>query len=420
LIVVSALGGIPHLELLDSTGNVHVVTRALGAALAPDHHELGGAVWYLELHPKGLDLRRYFGAFKPSSDTLQLPRTLTPVAPVPAPIGRVFDSTAVAVRDYGIGPRNWRYFPGFAAGADGAYGLVALTNYDPAGKLGLLAQGAFGQRRAWRGASLGVAWRGWPAFELLAQGFATRFGAPPRISNPSFDGGALHLLRDFDYGALAWSWRLGASLAEFAPTDSVSFNRTQAYGELTLSRRASRGLIRALSARLHGSLGETGSIDVRRATVSLGATAAVAGFRLRLAASGGRATLDPDSAGAAASFEAFSLGGLAPPFFDQRILPQRISLPALPTGSAAGRAFTSYRTTISGAGLPASLYAAWFRMYDPNGDWKRLVGAEGELAFSSIGFASLPNVSLQYGAAYSIDEPRRHRWTLYAGARFAP
>ena len=146
------------------------------------------------------------------------------------------------------------------------------------------------------------------------------------------------------------------------------------------------------------------------------------GLRLRFAASGGRVSLDPDSSatGPAGGFETFAIGGLAPPLFDARVLPQRISLPALPAGSAAGRAFVSYRTTLSAPGLPASLYGAWFRVYDPNGDWNRLIGAEGEQAFASIGFASLPNVSLQYGAAYSIDDPRRHRWTLYAGARFAP
>ena len=422
LIVVSELGGIPHLELVDSAGGIHVVTRALGAALAPDHHALGGALWYLDLQPKGLDVRRYFGAFTPSPDTLQLPRTLAPVAQVPAPTARNFDSSAVSARDYGIGPRNWRYFPGFAAGADGAYGLLAITNYDPAGKLGVVAQGAYGQRRVWRGASLGATWHGWPVFDLVATGFATQLGAPKGFSNPRFDGGALAVGRAFDYGATSWSWQVGANAGHVELSDSSAFHRAQAYAELGLSRRRSYGFWRALSLRLHGSAGETGASDVRRGMATLGATAAVGPLRLRLAASGGRVSLDPDSSatGPAGGFETFAIGGLAPPLFDSRVLPQRISLPALPAGSSAGRAFVSYRTTLSAPGVPASLYAAWFRVYDPNGDWKRLIGAEGEQGFASIAFASLPNVSLQYGAAYSIDDPRRHRWTLYAGARFAP
>ena len=36
LVVVSELGGIPHLELDDTTGGLHVMTRTLGAAAAPD------------------------------------------------------------------------------------------------------------------------------------------------------------------------------------------------------------------------------------------------------------------------------------------------------------------------------------------------------------------------------------------------
>lgn len=422
VIVVSELGGIPHLELVDSAGYVHVVTRALGAALAPDYHALGGALWYLDLQPKGLDVRRYFGAFRPSPDTLQLPRTLAPVAPVAAPTARDFDPTAVSARDYGIGPRNWRYFPGVGAGADGAYGLLAITNYDPAGKLGVLAQGAYGQRRAWRGASLGAAWRGWPAFDVIATGFAARLGAPKGSSNPRFDGGAVSVGRTLDYGASSWSWQLGANAGRIEPSDSSAFHRTQAYAEFGFARRRSYGLWRALNLRLHGSAGETGTADVRRGMATLGVTTAFGDLRLRLAASGGRVSLDPDTsaAGPSGSFETFALGGLAPPLFDARVLPQRISLPALPAGSSAGRAFVSYRTALSAAGFPASLYAAWFRVYDPNGDWKRLIGAEGEQTFSSIAFASLPSVSLQYGAAYSIDHPRRRRWTLYAGARFAP
>lgn len=420
LVVVSELGGIPHLEMVDSAGSVHVITRTLGAVAAPDHST--GPIWYLDLHPKGMDVRRYFGVVRPSPDTLTLRPTLAPVAPVaPLPAAR-FDSGAVAARDYGLGPRNWRYYPGFAFGADGAYGLLAITNYDPAGKLGILAQGAFGQRRVWRGASLGVAWRGWPPFEALLQGFTTHLGAPKGRDIPRFEGAALSIGRTIDFGANAWSWQLAANAGRVEASDSSPFHRTQALAELSFAKRRSHGLWRALNLRLQGSAGETGATDARRAIGSLGVTTAVAGVRLRLAAGGGRVDLDPDSSAfaAAGGFELFTLGGLAPPLFDARMLPQRISVPALPDASSAGRAFVSYRTSLSAPGLPAWLYAAWFRMYDPDGHWNRLLGVEGEQTFSSISFASLPNVSLQYGAAYSVDEPRRHRWTLYAGARFAP
>jgi len=421
ILAVSDRGGIPNLELVNAdSGTTHPITRVVGAVTAPEYSPHDRTIWYLDLHTNGLDVRRV--PLASSAGLLTLPNTLLPIVQIPREARPSFDSMVVAARGYGLGPRNWRYFPGFAAGADGAYGLLAITNYDPAGKLGVLAQGAYGQRRAWQGASLGAAWRGWPAFDLVATGFTAQLGAPKGSSNPRFHGGAVSVGRPLDYGASSWSWQLGATAGRIVMPDSIAFHRAQAYAELGLARRRGYGLWRALNLRLHGSAGETGTADVRRGMATLGVTTAVGDLRVRLAASGGRVSLDPDtiSAGPAGGFETFQLGGLAPPLFDARVLPQRISLPALPAGSGAGRAFLSYRTALSAAGFPASLYAAWFRMYDPNGDWKRLLGAEGEQAFSSIAFASLPSVALQYGAAYSIDHPRRHRWTLYAGARFAP
>lgn len=422
LVVVSERGGIPNLELLDpATGRVHSITRTLGAVDAPDHGESGG-IWYLDLHPKGWDVRRYVSSAAPSGDRIALDRALAPIAPLAPGTAAAFDSTPVESRRYGLGPRNWRYFPGFGTGADGTYGLLAITNYDPAGRLGVVAQGAYGQRRVWRGASLGAAWHGWPAFAVVAQGFSAQLGAPDAGSNPRFEAGALSVGRTSDFGTSFWNWQLGASTGRVELDDSSDFHRTQAYAELGLGARRSYGVWRAITVRAHASAGETGTVDVRRALATLGVTTAFGDVRLRLAVSTGRASLDPDSSAArpAGGFEAFSVGGLVPPLFDARILPQRISVPALPSASAAGRAFVSYRTALSFSAIPASLYAAWFRVYDPNGDWKRLIGAESEQGFASIGFAGLPNVSLQYGAAYSIDDPRRHRWTLYAGARFAP
>ncbi|MGH7710438.1 MAG: hypothetical protein ACREOG_04100, partial [Gemmatimonadaceae bacterium] len=308
----------------------------------------------------------------------------------------------------------------FGAGAEGAYGLLALSNYDPAGRLGVLAQGAYGQRRVWRGGSLGIAWRGWPAFDLKVHAFASQLGAARGLENPRFDGGALSLGRTFDFGSAAWTWHLAASAADVKLADSAHFRRRQALAELSYALRRSHGFWRQLQLRAQGAAGESGNTDVRRGIASLGATVAAAGLRLRLSATGGRTSLDPDSTSGAAAFEAFSFGGLDPPLFDDRLLPQRLSHPALPSATSSGRAFVAYSVALRQGGMPASLYADWFKVYDPSGNWQRLVGTEGDLAFPTIGFASLPNVALHYGAAYTIDHPRRHRWTFYGGARFAP
>ncbi len=416
LLVVSDLGGIPHLELVNpDSATAHTITRVLGAVTAPEYSPQDRTIWYLDLHANGLDLRRLDVGRAPALVHLALPPELAPIAPIPRAPGATFDSSgAVTTRGYGLGPRAWRYFPGFGAGADGVFALVALSNYDPAGKLGVVAQGAYGATRAWRGASLGAAWRGWTPFVLSAQGFISE------QASLRFDGGALTAGRTFDFGSRAWSWQLGLSHGQVSRNDTTELRRVHAYGALTYAWRRSYGLWRQFAVRLYGSGGETGPTNVRRGTASLGASAALGSLRVRLSANGGRVALDPDSSSPAARFETFSVGGLAPPFFDDGLLPQRLSVPALPAGTSSGRAYTAYRAALSQSGMPASLYAAWFKVYDPSGRWQRLIGGEREQFFPSIGFASLPHVTLQYGAAYSLDDPRRHRWTLYAGARFAP
>lgn len=418
LIVVSDLGGIPNLELVNPAGgHVRMLTRAVGAVTAPDVVENDSKIWYLDLHPKGLDVRRYFTRTASSPDTLTLPRALTPIAPRPREPGVVFDSSQVQSRGYGLGPRQWRYFPAFGAGADGAYALLALANYDPAGKLGVLAQGAYGTTRAWRGASLGTVWHGWAAFDVHVQAFAAEQRLQQGVGELTYAGGALAIGRTFNWGASAWSWQLGGSGGSVGRSDARSLGRLHTHGEAAYAWRRTHGVWRQIGARVLASAGQTGDADVRRGQASLGASAAAGALRLRLSAAGGRLFIDSVGRG---SFEAFSIGGLAPPLFDERLLPQRISLPALPAASAVGSAYTAYRAALSQSGQPVSLYAAWFKVYDPSSRWQRLIGVEGEQFFPSIGFASLPNVTLQYGAAYSLDHPRRHRWTFYGGARYAP
>jgi hypothetical protein len=239
-----------------------------------------------------------------------------------------------------------------------------------------------------------------------------------RVATPLNEVSALLLGRSRDYGATTWGWSAGIDVARTnvaAPDDY----RLHGFAELGGAFRRSRGLVRTFSLRTQGSLANIGNADVARLTSSLGAVAALGPLRVRLSTQGGITNIGDDTS-AAATFERFNIGGLAPPLYDERLIPQRISEPALPSQSAIGNAFVSHRISASKAGLPGALYAAWFKVYDPNGSWQRLLGVEGEQHFAPISFVSLPHVSLTYGAAYSLDPPRRYRWTLYGGARYAP
>ncbi len=423
LVVVSDRGGIPNLERVDpDAATIQTLTRVVGAVVAPDVGVVDGTIWYLDLHAGGLDLRRLASAAPTGLSPVELSPALRPITPLPRAAGVPFDSSsAVAAQGYGLGPRVSRYFPGFGVGADGAFGVLAITNYDPAGRLGVLAQGAYGTTRAWRGASLGIAWHGWAPFDVLVQAFTAKQRSQQNVGDLTYAAGALAIGRAFTWGATAWSWQLGASAGSVGYDDAGTLRRIHTHAEAAYAWRRTYGLWRQVGARVLASGGQTADTDVRRGQASLGATAAAGSLRLRLSAAAGRLVMDSDSLSVGRErFEAFSVGGLAPPLFDERLLPQRISVPALPAASSVGRAYAAYRAALSQSGQPVSLYAAWFKVYDPSGRWQRLIGGEGEQVFPSIGFASLPNVTLQYGAAYSLDDPRRHRWTLYGGARFAP
>jgi hypothetical protein len=419
LVVVSDAGGIPSLERLQVDGGRGRLTLALGAAAAPDVSRSDGGIWYLDLHAKGLDVRHQGPAARTMAENPTLPHSFAPVAPHPREPAALFDSALVDVRGYGFGPRRSRYVPGVGFGADGGYGVLAIANYDPVTRLGVLAQGAVGQRATWRGASLGTAWRGWSAATLNLTGFVSAPGALGGVPSPRFDGAALSLERTLDFGASAWSWHLGGSRARVRSSDTLAFDRTQALAQVRYLARASHGLLRSVQVGAQGSLGESDGAHVTRGVFSLGIVAALGDLRFQAAATAGRVRVSADS-GAAVAFERFSLGGLPAPLFDAALLPQQLAEPALRSETSTGNAFARYRAAIGSAGVPGELYAAWFKVYDPNGTWQRVLGGESERRFPAFGFVSLPRVSLSYGVAYSLDHPRRRRWTFYGGARFAP
>lgn len=413
VVVVSDRGGVPNLEQLSPDGSSQFVTRALGAVAAPDAGSGRAGIWYLDLHAKGLDVRHLAGVPSAISQSAALPTSLAPAAQRSGEPAPRFDSAHVSVRDYS-GIRHGRLYPGFGGGADGTYGLLALANYDPVGKLGTLLQVAAGSDDTWSGVSLGAVWRGWRAIELRTQVYRARLFDSKPVQTPLNYGSAVTAGRTFDYGTTAWSWNVGADYAHA----SVG-NRVHAFAEMSVGRRRSEGLLRAFSLRTQGSVANSGDVDVARVTASLGAVAALGPLRVRLSSRGGMTSIADDTS-AAANVERFSVGGLAPPLYDERLLPQRISEPALRSATAVGNAYVSHRTSVTQAGLPAALYVAWFRVYDPNSSWQRLAGIEGEQRFAPISFVSVPNVTITYGAAYSLDHPRRHRWTIYGGASFAP
>ncbi|MGQ0538273.1 MAG: TolB family protein [Gemmatimonadaceae bacterium] len=415
VVVVSDRNGVPNLEELDVDGGGagRHLTSVVGAVAAPEVSASDTTVWYLDLHARGLDLRR----LRPRATALDPPflgGSLAPAAPARALGGSTFDSTVVTSRPYRFAERIWRHYPGFGGGADGAYGLLAIASYDPAGKVAVLAQGATGSANAWRGGSLGVATRAlplgvWQLNAVRAQDAAERLS-----------GAALSLERKIDSGIHTWNFfaALGGGRAE--PRGGTgSLGRVAGVGELAYTWRRSHSVARRLEATTLFSAGRAAGSDVRRAASSLGATLAAGPLHLQLRAAGGRLALARGDSGRDASHEAFRLGGLEVPLFDARLLPQRIAAPALRSDTARGRSYVMYEAAASGGPLPARVFAQWYRLHDPASEWRRVLGVEGRLIFPAMAFVALPNVQARYGLAYVVDQPRE-RWQAFGSVNFWP
>src|SRR5262249_1019608 len=154
-------GGVPNLEVIDLEGSAHATaTRVTSAAFAPAPNLADSSVFFLVLHARGLDLRRIRLGRAASDRIVTLSSSLVPVVPNP---GSVADSSARAQlhpRPYRAGPHQHRLLPGASYSAEGAFASLTLYGLDPVGRFAYSATGVFGERSAWRGASITASWRG--------------------------------------------------------------------------------------------------------------------------------------------------------------------------------------------------------------------------------------------------------------------
>ncbi len=436
LALVSERGGAPNLERVDlATGEARPLTRTTGAAVAPAPIGRGRELFFLALRSAGYELRR-----------LALDSAVTPLAPVPltaaatdtterltgpgalavverpAEAAPGFATTTPRQRAYGVGPRRHVLLPLGAVTADGESALGALASADPAGRLTWLLQGAAGDATTWRGGALSAAWRGTrPSLEAQLFGAAQRVaprGAGERAdAAPALDAeyhGAMlatELRTALTDGAIVA--RLGGTAGRLAARDGAAGARTFGFG-------AVRGQL-------------TGGYARRTATLALGAQ--LSGGRTRDSAyvrGVGTATLVVRAAGRALradylrgatargtpAFERFAVGGPESPLVDGALLPQRVPMPALPTGTVAGREVETVRLTLPGALLSPYVWAA--HAPGTGGGWHRLLGAEASVATLGVPFARVPAARVVGGAAYSLDAPLRRTWRGYLTVTLRP
>jgi hypothetical protein len=401
LLVISDRGGIPNLERVPlGRGAGHFVTRVTGAVAGPDVGRADSSVWFLALRSGGYDLRRLARPDEGvAGGVVAISGPLAPAAP-PTPftvaLPALSDSGITPVREYGLGPRRWRFLPGGTAGPDGHTTTLMAANIDPIGRLSIVTQVSYGSAGVWRGGSAAAALRR-TRIELDASGWYVEHEpsrARDHLAGVPTDlrvaGGGLQARLSGERSNSAYFARafLSASSARNALLRDAS--RLTAGSEVRARMSASLG---RLSIRgLAGVLAEVGDTDGEawhRASVSGALSVGTARHQLRADWVRGFVTA-PSTSGFGRALEQFVVGGASNPLIDPVFLSQRVPLPGVPAGFVTGRALQLFNATLGG-----SVWEPWFIWVNTGSgfnDLRRIGGIERSFGIASLGFARLPSI----------------------------
>jgi Tol biopolymer transport system component len=432
LVCVSDAGGVPNVETIDLDSRTSTtVTRVASAVMAPAPNAADSSVFFLTLHARGLDLRRITLGDRRESRTVALPTSLAPA--VPTPIERVDTfprATPGSPRPYGAGPHQHRPLPGGSYAPEGGYASLMLLGLDPVGRFAYALNGAYGERSTWRGASLTASWRGTPAivpgsmsidgtlFHVEQRPSAQRAfrdeGAPfGSLLDATYSGATISTSTTRDYGRAALRLRIGANLGTLDQPDVDGAVRGLAFGEARGAMRMRHGGYRTdVSLGVHASRGATDGLGWARAIGSLTADVATpfGGGRIDAIVAG--------SDGGGGAFERFAIGGSTTPLADAPVLSQRIVMPALPVGFALGTHAMTFRASTAFGPLRPFYWIGTTR--ENMTGWARVAGVDADYAVPAYPAFAIPAIAIRAGAAYSWDDPFRHRVGVYAGVRYNP
>ncbi|MEX2177812.1 MAG: hypothetical protein WD801_03820 [Gemmatimonadaceae bacterium] len=431
LVVVSELGGIANLELIDlRTRETRTLTRVTGAAVAPDLNRADGSLWFLSLHARGYDLRTLArdGAVADSAIAIGADRfghagvrdTRGVIALRAGPVS--------PTRAYGLGPRHERWFPGAYASEEGVGGYITAFSGDIVGRLNAMATGAYGTHGTWQGGSLLATLRVLrPAIEIGAYGMLHEpsLATGAQLAADSLDVALVQSLLAVSGQRIGDRWlmraRAGGGAGRLAmERTAVSHARGLGFAELELQfrqQRGARGLLERV--RAHVTHGDTRG----RYTRTLGSVEVVTVGQqmmpLELGVTFGRITGSP------APFELFTVGGITSPLADSSLLSQRHAMPMLPTGIATGNALLAWRVALPSTTWTlfyegASAVTASAAAPTDFARWHRAVGTEVRFAMPPVPVVFTPRLSARAGIAYTLDDPFRRKVRAYLSMRMEP
>jgi Tol biopolymer transport system component len=428
VVVVSDRGGIPNLELVPLEGGPpQSLTRVTGAVAGPDVSRTDSTIWFLSLRSGGYDLRRLGPSRVAEGDVVAIRGALAPAAPptgARASLPPAGTTSAVTARDYGLGPRRWRFLPGGTAGPDGHTATLMAANIDPIGRLSVLTQGSYGSPGTWRGGSavaglrrlrIGIDAGVWYVEHepSLARDHLTDAGTDVQLA-----GAGLQARLNGEGSNTAYVARATIGSGQARNGVLARAWRTSVSGELR--GRLSIALGRVNVSTIAGLFAESGTTDgegwaraIGSATLSIG----TARYQLRGDWLRGSVT-SPSLNGFGRALEQFVVGGATNPLIDPAFLSQRIPLPSVPAGFLSGNAIQLFKGTLGGR--PLEPYFVWLNDGTSFENLKRIAGIERTFGIASLGFARLPGFRARAGASYSFDEPYRHRARAYASLVFSP
>jgi Tol biopolymer transport system component len=414
LVAVSEVGGVPNVVRLDpETGTEQPLTRVTGAAVAPEPHP-DGSVYFLSLSSRGYALHRVRGGPVPGG-VVALGPELSPTVRVAAaaPADTLKRGAVSAPGRYGVGPQRVRLFPGAAFTSEGEGGLLALYMTDPVGRFSALLQGSLGTAGIWRGAGLGVVYRGTRpsvAADLFwaEQDPAAQHGGITGL-DARYAGTAASLTHQASASSNSRTLRLGASAGSL-DTSGERGERLLAFADAgwRRSRTAGARYLRGV-VDLHGATGQTLGTHWSRGVARVEVESGSPGSGLTLTASHGVIGAD------APRWERFSLGGASPVLFSPVLLSQRAALAGLPVGTLEGDRLTTTRAT-----LRVGAFSPFFFAAHAGDGWYRVVGTETTFAVPRIPSMTIPSAQVTGGVLLPLDEPFRREPRLYLSIGFRP
>jgi len=384
------------------------VTRGAGASLAAVASD--DALWFLELDPDGLDLRRL--SLESAMQTLP-PIALPPgAAPV---VRRTFAGTppAIVPQDpgasvpYGVGHQEVTPLVGGSYAPSGSVIEAGVRVGDVLGRLETQALFSAGFDGGVQGGSISLVTRRFPI------SFGARIFAYEETPSEQRDG-ALVASRDHDrlgfetWLSKGWQWSGGvlrSGAAAYADDieqdglDAISQFGGRVMARVEHAPVVAGGMLMPMALELSGNAGSTDGESWTRATGGFGLGFSSRGHGISI-------SIDAGSVGTDAPWpEEFEIGGVHSSIVPDAATSNRIDVPGLPAGILRGSSFDSERIDFRLGGAMPALFAQRVKADADSGDDSiSLAGVEWTLVVDAMPVARIPALEFRAGVARILDE----------------